>query len=63
MAIMGVTEGNTNVAETPFLPHSLVLVLDVINITSPSDLVQSWVCLRTEFGWKVSLNVASHSER
>lgn len=46
-----------------FLPHSLVLVLDVINVTSHSDLVQSWVCLTTGFRWKASLNVPSHAER
>lgn len=27
---MGATKGNTGVAETTFLPHSLVLLLDVI---------------------------------
>lgn len=51
---MGATKRNTDVAETTFLPHSLVLLLDGINFTSPSDLVQSWVCLGTNFGAKYS---------
>lgn len=54
---------NTDVAETTFLPHSLVLLLDVINVMSPSDLVQSWVCLRTKYRCKVLLNIPSCSER
>ena len=45
------------------LPLSLVLVLDVINVTPPSDPVQAGACLRTEFGWKVSLSIPPLSER
>lgn len=60
---MGATKGNTDVAESTFLPHSLVLLLDVINVTSPSNLVQSWVCLGTKFQCKVLLNTPSRSER
>lgn len=58
-ASMGATKGNTDVSETTLLPQSLILLSDVINITSPSDLVQSWVCLRTKFRCKVLLNTLS----